>query len=216
MKTWLVLFGIINWWNPLFPSKYGRMIRYNKHTIEREQSKHTWKYWPKYRRTSTIIWYTNTETKKAASIKTVYNFNRSLVCVCHRFQCSLLQRAWWCWAVNVVLVVRYVHFMLALWCCGGVYWLLLPPYGPRMHCQKFYLTRPLYVLLGLRVWRHLPWLLCCWLLMGCFHWVLWIGDLFSCLFGALSMLCRACCCGHAVGRKWHVYRSSLTWIASGA
>ena len=33
----------------------------------------TWKYRPKYRPTRTSIWYINTNTKKAASIKTVYN-----------------------------------------------------------------------------------------------------------------------------------------------
>jgi hypothetical protein len=47
----------------------------NTHTHISQNFAYTWKYRPKYQPTSTSIWYINTDTGQAASIKTVYISN---------------------------------------------------------------------------------------------------------------------------------------------
>ncbi len=91
-KTWSVHFGIIFFGeNPCFTWKGRHSPLFegpSPHFVEKRVSCQTLKssrqilkcskYQPKYRPTSTSIWYINTNTGQAARIKTVYNSNKHI------------------------------------------------------------------------------------------------------------------------------------------
>ncbi len=96
---------------------------------------------------------------------------RNLLLVCCRLQRCLLLPACWCWVVSVALLVQCGRCVLACKFCGGVCLLLLLWFGCRTLHQRLLLTVFPLQLLGLMVWKHLLWRLCCWWLMGYCHGV---------------------------------------------